>query len=196
MYIRLKDATPEIRAKEIEQRRRYYQNLKAKDPTYNARKAKAYKLRHPGKVGKCVDKWCHEHLPAHDAGCNARRLTKLKDHCEFCGQSPKILVRHHFDYTKPLDVTTLCAPCHKAIHQVMKMYGFQEPTEYIVGSRHCDNCLKTWPSCGRGVPSTGKSPNATGKRNCVRWQGLEPPEIVLGDYLLEEIACKNQSMEK
>jgi hypothetical protein len=167
----------------------YYLRRLEKYPDYNSRQARKYKQNHPNKVGKAVDKWCHEHLPAHNAGCNARRLTKLKDHCEICGVKAKILVRHHFDYTKPLEVTTLCAPCHKLVHQVMKAYGFQEPTQYQIELRFCGNCVRVWPTCGRKVPA--KRPKI---KSCARWQGSEPPEIVLGAYLLEDclLASNNQ----
>jgi len=39
----------------------------------------------------------------------------LGDKCEVC-DSTENLVRHHFDYDKPLNVTTLCRRCHRTIH--------------------------------------------------------------------------------
>jgi hypothetical protein len=171
----------------------YYLRRLAKDPDYNKKHSRNYKLRHPGKVGKLVDKWCHEHLPQHNAGCNARRLTKLKDYCEFCEDTFLLRVRHHFDYTKPLEVTTLCVPCHKAVHRIMKDYGFQEPTEHVCSWRFCGNCIKAWPNCGRKVPLTGKQGQK--KRSCVSWQGPEPQEIIKGDYIFENcvLACNKEN---
>lgn len=40
----------------------------------------------------------------------------LKDKCENCGSTEK-LERHHPDYSKPLEVQTLCINCHKKIHR-------------------------------------------------------------------------------
>lgn len=37
--------------------------------------------------------------------------------CEKCG-SVEELHRHHFDYTKPLEVAVLCKKCHYAFHAV------------------------------------------------------------------------------
>jgi hypothetical protein len=170
----------EKQIKEKKQRHEQYLRLIAKDPEYYLRKHRAfhkahpekcaeysrkYKQTHPGKVGRLVDKWCHENLPKHNAGCNARRLTKLKNYCEFCGDKEKRRVRHHFDYTKPLEVTTLCVPCHKAVHRVMKDYGFQEPTLILPDSRHCDNCAKSWPVCSRKCVSLKG-------RNCASWEEI------------------------
>jgi hypothetical protein len=36
--------------------------------------------------------------------------------CERCGRPSTRLDKHHEDYSRPLDVTFLCASCHKRIH--------------------------------------------------------------------------------
>jgi hypothetical protein len=50
------------------------------------------------------------------------RLTRPTT-CERCGQEPPpfkdgrtAIQAHHHDYSKPLDVTWLCQPCHHAVH--------------------------------------------------------------------------------
>lgn len=40
---------------------------------------------------------------------------KKPDACSFCGNTVCI-VAHHYDYSKPLDVTWLCQSCHRRLH--------------------------------------------------------------------------------
>jgi hypothetical protein len=46
-----------------------------------------------------------------------KRKVKLKDACEICG-SGEWLIGHHPDYNNPLEVITLCNPCHKKVHSL------------------------------------------------------------------------------
>ena len=48
-----------------------------------------------------------------------RGKIKRKDACEKCGGN-STLQRHHEDYSKPLDVTWLCIPCHQEITNVAR----------------------------------------------------------------------------
>jgi hypothetical protein len=51
-----------------------------------------------------------------EAANNAVRDGKLKrEPCLFCGATENIH-KHHRDYSKPLDVTWLCASCHRRLH--------------------------------------------------------------------------------
>lgn len=43
-----------------------------------------------------------------------KRKELMKDRCEKCGVTGKLQM-HHPDYSKPLDVQTLCAQCHSDI---------------------------------------------------------------------------------
>jgi hypothetical protein len=38
-----------------------------------------------------------------------------KDSCENCGSSENLHMHHH-DYSKPLEVVTICVTCHEAVH--------------------------------------------------------------------------------
>jgi len=42
-------------------------------------------------------------------------LIERKHFCECCGRR-RILVAHHEDYFKPIDITWLCKPCHNNRH--------------------------------------------------------------------------------
>ena len=57
---------------------------------------------------------------ARNAVSNAVRDGKLlRMDCAFCGSSKTIA--HHHDYSKPLDVSWLCTPCHIRFHALEGM---------------------------------------------------------------------------
>ena len=66
---------------------------------------KAYRARYPEKE--------KAHLIARK---NKAKL--LKDTCEKCGELRGELHMHHSDYSKPLQVITLCEPCHYGEHHI------------------------------------------------------------------------------
>jgi hypothetical protein len=81
----------------------------------------------------CKAKWARENRPRHSdlsiqerRAANARsyanvyqRRGKLKPRpCRRCGS--KKAEKHHEDYSKPLEVTWLCRPCHTALHYERK----------------------------------------------------------------------------
>lgn len=51
------------------------------------------------------------------------KLSKLP--CAFC-QATDGLEAHHHDYTKPLDVTWLCRPCHRRFHALERMATYRD----------------------------------------------------------------------
>ena len=53
---------------------------------------------------------------------NARRLGKLMNpgQCQICGNKDRKIHAHHFDYSKPLEVTWVCVNCHKDLHKKHK----------------------------------------------------------------------------
>jgi hypothetical protein len=61
-----------------------------------------------------------ERVKARYAVSNAVRDGRLrKMDCAFCGSTNT--VAHHHDYSKPLDVTWLCNPCHTRFHALELM---------------------------------------------------------------------------
>lgn len=78
-------------------------------------------------------KWRQEHPEAYraqNAVNNAVRDQRLKkEPCAMCGAA-KHVHGHHKDYSKPLEVTWLCAKCHHRIHAAFpELGGHQEAAE-------------------------------------------------------------------
>lgn len=62
-----------------------------------------------------------EKRKAHLAVQYAMRSGKLvRKPCAFC-ESEERVEAHHHDYSKPLDVTWLCSPCHKRFHALERL---------------------------------------------------------------------------
>jgi hypothetical protein len=118
-------------AKNREARRKNRREWLAKQPSDYASRTK---LEH-----------IHRFPERHRAITIADRYTKLGDKCENCG-STESLERHHDDYTKPLEVRTLCKICHEK-EQAKVPLNKLPPT--VFRDRHCGTCSKHWPECGR-----------------------------------------------
>jgi hypothetical protein len=84
---------------QIAKRAAYYNPVVAKEAV------RAYRERHP------------EKLKAWWTFTNAVRAGKLiaPDACSRCGEGG-LIDGHHHDYSKPLEVTWLCRPCHIEAH--------------------------------------------------------------------------------
>lgn len=68
----------------------------------------------------------HDRMKARNAVSNAVRDGRLeKQPCAFCGCQDG-LEAHHHDYSKPLDVTWLCRPCHRRFHALERMATYRE----------------------------------------------------------------------
>jgi hypothetical protein len=65
------------------------------------------------------------------------RLEK-SDHCLRCGTEDVIIVGHHSDYSKPLDVVWLCRPCHAREHG-KSLYHLQLRTCAMCGRQMLGN---------------------------------------------------------
>jgi hypothetical protein len=74
-----------------------------------------YQKKHKKETKENYRKYRKENMQRLSCGHIASRKVPLGDHCEKCGATDKI-ERHHFDYTKPLEVTMLCHKCHRDLH--------------------------------------------------------------------------------
>lgn len=55
---------------------------------------------------------------AHNVANNAIRDGKLnREPCQICGAAEHVH-KHHRDYSRPLEVTWLCARCHHRLHTI------------------------------------------------------------------------------
>lgn len=73
-----------------------------KEKERHRKEMKAYRERHPQRVKAQAE-----------AGRNRKKL--LREACESCGSTGRLHM-HHPDYSKPLEVLTVCMPCHELIH--------------------------------------------------------------------------------
>lgn len=67
-----------------------------------------------------------DRMRARNALSNAVRAGRVaRTPCAFCGADDQ-LEAHHHDYTKPLDVTWLCKPCHRRFHALERMATYRD----------------------------------------------------------------------
>lgn len=101
-------------------RRAYQQDLYRRHPEAVSARVAAYHKTAAGKAAKKVndarqrEKFPEKYQARQEVlkAVRSGRLIKLP--CQHCGATKT--QAHHHDYTKPLDVEWLCAPCHRAEH--------------------------------------------------------------------------------
>jgi len=126
-----------VTEKKKEWRERNKQHIKDYNGKYHEEHMELYRRQmrkwcreHREKHNNSVKKWRCEHIEQRREYDRKRRqehkeiiiaqrkayyCIPLASKCLRCGSVEK-LERHHFDYSKPLDVVTLCRPCHALIH--------------------------------------------------------------------------------
>jgi hypothetical protein len=122
-------------------------------------------VNHPGFSTQSKLRTIHRDPERHRARTIAGRYAKIGSKCDKCGTTEN-LEMHHEDYSKILEVNTLCKQCHEARHLELKQAGIEIPRPSLeeLKNRHCDNCSKTWPHCGRNRVSVQGRP-------CSLWEG-------------------------
>lgn len=86
------------------------------------------KLPHRIKFSTETTKRLREQFPlkykAQTAVNNAVRDGRLIKpiNCSACNKKGRQIEGHHDDYSKPLEVTWLCSPCHKQLHRDLKTF--------------------------------------------------------------------------
>ena len=87
-------------------REKYEEGVKRASIVHKERK-RVYAARYPHKVkaGKLLGYAIY------------KGQIKKSQQCQLCGAKNEKIVGHHFDYSKPLEVTWLCECCHKYIHR-------------------------------------------------------------------------------
>jgi hypothetical protein len=101
-----------------EQTKDYYQDRKRHFREYQRK----YRAGHKKGYNKRNRLYRERHPEKIKAEILAHRLVPLGSHCVLCGAT-KNLQRHHPDYSKPLEIVTLCQPCHFRVHQNPSILG-------------------------------------------------------------------------
>ena len=92
----------------------YQKEYKHKHPEKVSEWSRRSRQRNPERIAmyrKQYDAIHQEQIKAEKFG----RMIPLASNCQQCGSSTN-LERHHPDYSKPLEITTLCKRCHREIH--------------------------------------------------------------------------------
>ena len=97
-----------------EQVQEYHREWIKNHPDQNRKYQKRSYERHRERFLDRNKKWHVTHRKQHAAEMKAAKVP-LNSKCNRCG-SNEDLRRHHHDYSKPLEITTLCTTCHWREH--------------------------------------------------------------------------------
>jgi hypothetical protein len=93
-----------------QQKERYWKNVE-----YNRGYRRNYRKNNHVLMEESKNKWRGDNLQKFRAQHIASRRVPLASNCTDC-RSVENLERHHTDYSKPLEVVTLCKVCHEKRH--------------------------------------------------------------------------------
>jgi hypothetical protein len=97
-----------------------HQREQRRNPEYREKQrlwAREWRRNNPEKYHKgseLAKRWQHNNIEKHRAQEYARKVP-ISSNCFKCGSTTQ-LERHHPDYSKPLEIVTLCDSCHKREH--------------------------------------------------------------------------------
>lgn len=103
--------------KEKEQQNRFYEKHPKKREEYKSRYKDRYKGRYKEYQREYYLKKIERLRKINRINKFAQRYVLLGLKCEKCG-STENLGRHHPDYSKPLEIQTLCSSCHRKEHYI------------------------------------------------------------------------------
>ena len=92
------------------------------NPEKNKKAKSKYTKNNPEVYRKIAERFREKYPEKVQAQALALRKTNLGNECENCN-SKEFLSRHHQDYSKPLEVITLCRKCHYKLHKEGKLKG-------------------------------------------------------------------------
>ena len=117
----------EVRAQKLRSSKKYYEKNREERLRYHKRYAeeckerkKAYRkkfyIEHREELVERSLKWKRQNRDkARTHGLVYSHKIPIGNKCVLCSSSEN-LVRHHPDYSKPLEVVTLCSSCHSLLH--------------------------------------------------------------------------------
>jgi hypothetical protein len=93
--------------------------LAKKNYAKNKESRREWRKKHRAKIAECARQSLERNPERKRAIDLAQRHVPLAKKCEMC-EATKNLERHHDDYSKPLEVKTMCKQCHEAYHRTHK----------------------------------------------------------------------------
>jgi len=96
----------------------YWRKYHLEHRAERAENGQRYNREHPEVNRGAVAKYQRKHPGRRAVSEAARRLIPLAKVCAMCGKEAR--VRHHPDYSKPLEVVCLCYRCHRVLHLTIR----------------------------------------------------------------------------
>jgi len=107
--------------------RKYAVEAKRRNPEYRRQQQLSHKKtlsKYKGRYEEYHREWANKIRKTEPKKFNARikasNEVMIEGGCYFCNSTAN-LVRHHYDYDKPLDVYILCKSCHAKYHHLSKL---------------------------------------------------------------------------
>lgn len=109
-----------------EKQREYSRLYRDKYPKEYIEYLKQWRLKHREQYLDCHNKYQKTYRKNHREIIKAQQITQrilIDSKCSSCG-SIENLERHHIDYSRPLEVVTLCLKCHVLTHKLYRRNEF------------------------------------------------------------------------
>jgi hypothetical protein len=104
-------------------RAEYYREFDNTHRKWKRQKNRKAHVKHREANNRLASAWYYANREQNKEKIHARALAKihipLGSNCVFCGTTKRLL-RHHWDYSKPLEIITVCRSCHGFLHIIVK----------------------------------------------------------------------------